>query len=402
MYRANLSGDYFSNRQDRYIEFLSNPPLANYFTHLLRTISSYSFRVTATDTTSLNPSISISWPDSNAAPSPLAPSTLIPDFKAAAHDALASLTKHWAAKSIEALSSTLPPSHAASRVFDTSLRPVLQMGPFSIDQETALVVPAVFRTANSLATAPGGAKTTIDWTSGYFSVQPAYKEKVLDSRASVRIVTASPEVRPIHSKLDQVLTRKSLRRRMGSLVLGGFQSISLQLIRTYKNSSMKKRLRRRRRGRGRLILSCENGNEMDGHTTLKVRPFPLSFPTLLTRYLGIWLTPSLTSAIRIPLTGSPMADPNENDTNDILSYPSTPFLTLIGSSNYGRRSAKKDLEANVLVTTFSHELRKDLQLEIVGLRKYAGEVVDGKLFGRKERRIGYGVKVGTKIIEDML
>lgn len=68
------------------------------------------------------------------------------------------------------------------------------MGPFSISQETDLVVPAIFRTANSLATAPGGGRTMIDWTSGYFSVQKAYLEKVLDSKAGVRIVTASPEV----------------------------------------------------------------------------------------------------------------------------------------------------------------------------------------------------------------
>lgn len=68
------------------------------------------------------------------------------------------------------------------------------MGPFDIAQETDVVVPSVFQTANSLATAPGGANTTIDWTSGYFSVQEGYKERVLDSRATVRIVTASPEV----------------------------------------------------------------------------------------------------------------------------------------------------------------------------------------------------------------
>lgn len=68
------------------------------------------------------------------------------------------------------------------------------MGPFNISQETDTAVPAIFRAANSLATAPGGSRTTIDWTSGYFSVQEAYLERVLDSKALVRIITASPEV----------------------------------------------------------------------------------------------------------------------------------------------------------------------------------------------------------------
>lgn len=68
------------------------------------------------------------------------------------------------------------------------------MGTFNITQETDLVVPNIFRMANSLATAPGGWKTTVDWTSGYFSVQERYREFVLDAKANVRIMAASPEV----------------------------------------------------------------------------------------------------------------------------------------------------------------------------------------------------------------
>lgn len=193
-YRANLSGDYFTNRQDRYIEFLSNPPLADYFHSLLSTISSFSFLVTATDTSTKHPALSITWPEANAAPSPLASSTSINAFKATAHDAFTSLTSHWASKPPAALQSALPWSPHEPKIFDTILRPVLQMGPFNIKQETDIVVPSIFRAGNSLATAPGGGRTKIDWTSGYFSVQPSYREKVLDSRAAVRIVAASPEV----------------------------------------------------------------------------------------------------------------------------------------------------------------------------------------------------------------
>lgn len=195
--RANLSSDYFSNRQDRYIEFLYHPSLSDYFSSLIKTVSSYSFKVTATDTTTLHPSLSITWPTTNSISNPLLPTTEIEEFKSSAQTSFLSLTKLWASKPPSSLTSTLPHSTYSSSQYspyDTTLHPVLQMGPFNILQETDLVVPAIFRTANSLATAPGGGKTLIDWTSGYFSVQKNYLEKVLDSKAIVRIVTASPEV----------------------------------------------------------------------------------------------------------------------------------------------------------------------------------------------------------------
>lgn len=99
---------------------------------------------------------------------------------------------------------------------------------------------------------------------------------------------------------------------------------------------------------------------------------------------------------------SPLHDPNDRDHEIKLTYPVAPYLTLIGSSNYGRRSAERDLEANVLITTFSHELRQDLQKEIMGIRKYAVTKVDDALFERKDRQVHWGVKVAARAIETML
>lgn len=43
IFRANLSEDYFTNRQDRYIAFHSSPELANYLTSLHQIIARHSF-----------------------------------------------------------------------------------------------------------------------------------------------------------------------------------------------------------------------------------------------------------------------------------------------------------------------------------------------------------------------
>lgn len=210
---ANLSHDYFTNRTDRYIAFESNPSLADFFDSLLTLTSSHSFRVTASDTSSATPAIDIAWPESNAIPTdPFenTPASSIPHMKEHAHDALQDMVKRWYRRGPAQLASPLPanivppsansngnsrlPASRTPSPYDTFLRPVLQMRPFSLSYETSIVVPSIFRTANALATAPGGAQTMLDWTSGYFGLREDYKRLALDCKAQVRIVSASPEV----------------------------------------------------------------------------------------------------------------------------------------------------------------------------------------------------------------
>ncbi|GAA6025151.1 hypothetical protein JCM11491_000233, partial [Sporobolomyces phaffii] len=209
---ANLSRDYFTNRQDRYIEFNHHPPLADFFSSLVAVTSSYSYRVIAGDTSTPHPRIDIVWPASNPFPCPPFPKPrLIPAYVHSASEAYAALVHEWTSKPWRALASPLPPfpdapiprlppSTATSYhpsfpppPYDTTLRPVLQMYPFSLTHETDLVVPEIFKTANALATAPGGSDTTVDWTSGYFGLRKSYKRLVLDSKAQIQIVSASPE-----------------------------------------------------------------------------------------------------------------------------------------------------------------------------------------------------------------
>ncbi|KAI5480805.1 CDP-diacylglycerol-glycerol-3-phosphate 3-phosphatidyltransferase [Pseudohyphozyma bogoriensis] len=364
---ANLSNDYFTNRQDRYVEFIDNPPLADYFASLLANVASYSFLVTASDTTTKHPAIDITWPSSNPISSPLAPSTSIDDFKLHAGSTFNSLTSFWAAKKPEQLRSTLPWSPHEPKTFDTILRPVLQMGPFGIRQETDLVVPTIFKTGNSLATAPGGRNTRIDWTSGYFSVQPDYLEGVMASRAIVRIVTASPEA-------NGFLNSKGISKYIPPAY-------------TYLTKEFYDESRRRAASHGK-----------DSHVDLKEwRRDGWTYHAK-----GIWLTPALSNVVKSPLDSSPLHDPNERDEEIKANHPEAPYLTLIGSSNYGQRSATRDLEANVLVTTSSSELRADLQEEILQLRHFAIDKVDDKLFERKDRHVPYGVKLAARVIESML
>lgn len=65
---ANLSDDYFTNRQDRYHVFKSKA-VTDYFANVYRTVADLSYRVTVDDT---NPNgFTLTWPSTNIQPEPL-------------------------------------------------------------------------------------------------------------------------------------------------------------------------------------------------------------------------------------------------------------------------------------------------------------------------------------------
>ncbi|GAA5912159.1 hypothetical protein JCM6882_003070 [Rhodosporidiobolus microsporus] len=396
---ANLSHDYFTNRTDRYLLFRSHAPLANYFSSLLTLVSRASFRATATDTTSAtNPALTISWPETNLIPqNPFdTPRTLIPALRDAAHDALESLTRTWQRKSPRELASSLPPFPSSPSPFpspptrappnprtpflahyDTSLRPVLQMGPFGIAQETDLVVPEIFRAANALATAPGGGNTTLDWTSGYFGLREGYKKLVLDCRAGVRIVSASPEA-------NGFFNSRGVSRFIPPAYTYFAQRFYDEVVEEAK----------RRKGGERHVEMREW--KRDGWTY---------------HAKGIWLAPSVSNPYSPPaadpstsFSSSPLylPDPHEQDFSHRHAHPSPPFLTLLGSSNYGGRSATRDLEATLLLTTHDPTLRWDLEREVRRIREWAVDEVDERLFDRPDRDVPVGVRIAARAIETML
>ena len=172
------------------MRFSNHAPLADYFDELLRSTTNLSYTLIG-KSTSPNPSFDLVWPESNRTRPPIESPSSASDFKNVAHETFSSLTSTWLGKSRSPIRPPSTPTH----VPDTSLLPILQMGSFQINQETSLVVPRIIQLGNALASAPGGLETTLDWTSGYFSILREYKIRVLETRAKVQIVAAAPEVR---------------------------------------------------------------------------------------------------------------------------------------------------------------------------------------------------------------
>jgi CDP-diacylglycerol--glycerol-3-phosphate 3-phosphatidyltransferase len=183
---ANLSNDYFTNRQDRYICIPDFPAFAKFFDELLDVASTFSYRLSSElfRAKSTNP-FRIHWPSTNPMGSPIDIGAAA--FSLAARDSLGGLVRRWARLRPHT------PAGVAQDQLDTQLRPFFQMGQLGILDETHRVVPGIFEAIKALASV--GATPVLDWTSGYFSLDPANIERILDSEAFVRVVCAAPEVR---------------------------------------------------------------------------------------------------------------------------------------------------------------------------------------------------------------
>lgn len=315
---ANLSNDYFTNRQDRYHLFKS-PEITDYFARVYRTVADLSYRVKPSDN---EPSgFALEWPATNIQPAPL------DDPKAYIASATKSLTPLVS-----------PPSKSATteKQGDTSVYPLLQLTPL-LRPDTSTELPALTSILRNLAT-PAFAGSKWTFTAGYFNMTPEVRNLLLESKASSgTIVAASPWANGFYGSKG---------------VSGMLPSAYTYLARTFLNTV-------RQRGLSDTVSVKEwrkgTVNEPGGWTY---------------HAKGIWITL-----------------PGEQD----------PSITLVGSSNYTKRSYSLDIEANTLVVTRNEDLRRRLSEEERWLQEYASPMSRDD-YAKTERRVGLHVRIAMWIV----
>ena len=170
-FRANLSADYFTNRQDRYIEIKNCAPLADYFHGLVSIVRSFSFHLQADNSTVM----SKAFPEH-----PTKGFDRGKKFKAEAGKRVSEyLLKQKEENQIEDL------SRASNQQFDTWIVPLVQMFPFGIRQDE-------YMTSELLRSASQGSMLFL--ASGYFNLTRKYIDILLKSSAKCEILTAHPTV----------------------------------------------------------------------------------------------------------------------------------------------------------------------------------------------------------------
>ncbi|KAF9121583.1 CDP-diacylglycerol--glycerol-3-phosphate 3-phosphatidyltransferase [Mortierella sp. 14UC] len=167
---ANMSHDYFTNRQDRYIMF-KDEGVSEYYCDLVRAVSevSYGLQIKG-DTFQLKVG--------NNVPDPVEQSKA---FKKHATKTIRAFMKKWA-------SVQQTPKDAT---YDTTLYPLLQMGPLGIRQDERVTLSVLDHVLHA-EEQDNPAKVFI--TSGYFNFEKRYSQSIINTKAAhVGLIAASPE-----------------------------------------------------------------------------------------------------------------------------------------------------------------------------------------------------------------
>ncbi|KAF7723275.1 CDP-diacylglycerol--glycerol-3-phosphate 3-phosphatidyltransferase, partial [Apophysomyces ossiformis] len=170
---ANLSIDYFSNRQDRYMIFEKQPGLARYYHELLSVVGSFSYKLAFGESEGYQ----LVMPGAMADP--------------------VQESRRYKAQVSERLRRFLSKQNktqARGDEHDTAVLPVIQMGPFGIKQDEHATLE-LLQIAHRHGARSAGRDNwwTVHLTSGYFNFTDHYSAFILKTMARFRFLTASPE-----------------------------------------------------------------------------------------------------------------------------------------------------------------------------------------------------------------
>ncbi|KOS17183.1 CDP-diacylglycerol--glycerol-3-phosphate 3-phosphatidyltransferase [Escovopsis weberi] len=359
---ANLSTDYFTNRQDRYHLF-SSKAITDHFWNLHSGVSSLSFLV---DPCPSAAGYSLSWPASNAAPSPLLnPRAFIRHATHALQPLLAPKQQ----------SSPLPPPPSSSSSSSSSSCSSSSLGSqqapdtrvYMLGQMTQVMrpdgsteLPVLMRILERLAT-PSYAGSAWTFTAGYFNPDPSLTRLLLGTRArSGVVITAAPEANGFYRS-----------RGVSGLLPDAYVLLARRFLQAVHD-------------RARVSPGPGPGAGAGAGAGADTSP-----PTPRQVALKEW---------RLGTAGRPGGwTYHAKGLWVTLPGDAAPSVSIVGSSNYTRRSYSLDLEAGALVVTRNEALRRRLGEEQAWLQEHAGEVTLDD-FTRLERRVSLKVRVAMWIV----
>lgn len=374
---ANLSRDYFTNRQDRYFVFKSRP-IVDYYHAIHDAVCKLSWRVelpkpAKTEPESgpvaaffkrsaaaiakkvlpapepiKDPGFVLEWPMDNTLPNP---KVSLAEFQRQATASLAPLITNKPVekgrrkiKSIAERESELEQGLAQPENTDESTS-ASQTLVFPISQFTPLLKPdssTEFPTLGRLLSMLSMQRSSWTFTAGYFNMHPDFKAKLLGSVPDKGVViTASPQANGFYKS-----------HGISQYLPDCYTLLARQFILDVNRAHRQQEIE---------LLEWQRGtvNTPDGWSY---------------HAKGIWI----------------------NGPGDKL-----PSITVVGSSNYTRRGYSKDLETNALIVTTDEELKRQLQQEIDHIERYTTKK-DISDYDKEDRQVKTWVKVVAYFIGDKL
>lgn len=314
---ANLSNDYFTNRQDRYHVFKSKK-VTDFFHQVYRAVSELSYRVLPSDRPS---GFELEWSTSNVQPAPLQDPRR---YIQAASKALSPLTQPSGTVS------------AAEKGGDTHVYPLLQLTPL-LKPDTSTELPALTGVLRRIGT-PQYAGSKWTFTAGYFNMTPEVRQLLLASNpSSATVVAASPWANGFYGS-----------KGVSGMLPAAYTFLSRKFLDAVSQAGLSKQISVKEWRKGTV-------NEPGGWTY---------------HAKGIWVT---------------------------LPGQQGPSITLVGSSNYTKRSYSLDLEANALIVTSNPYLQRRLGEEEEWLQEHASTMTRDD-YAKTERRVGLHVRLAMWIV----
>jgi len=276
---ANLSSDYFTNRQDRYIE-IEDKRLANFFSGLITKVQEFSMKVDEQGGVNLHESWKMLPYECNHQ-----------DFAAEAKKRIQSFfTSTFEEQRLQVLDA---PNDA-----DTWIFPTLEMGQLNIHHDSII-------TKRILATAQQG--STLKMATGYFNLTQNYMDTIVKScSADCSIIMAHPNANGFQGAKGPA---------------GGIPAAYSLLAKQFYEQ----------------ILHQDQDH--------RISLLEYERPTWSYHAKGLWYYPTDSAGL--------------------------PFMTVIGSSNYGERSVNRDLESQICLITTNKSLQKSLQAEYDHVEQFA-------------------------------
>lgn len=316
---ANLSTDYFTNRQDRYHVF-SSKEITNYFKRIHDAVCSISFQLNPAEH---NPGrFALEWPENGPCPSPLE------DPKG-----YRTYATHLLNPLIQPSTGPVGPQSPGS----TTVYPLLQFTPLLRPHDTSTELPAL-RSVLRLLTFPALANSRWTFTAGYFNMTPEVRSLLLStSPSSATVLAASPWANGFYGS-----------KGVSGMLPAAYTLLSRRFLDAVAAAGLSSRIALKEWRRGTV-------NEPGGWTY---------------HAKGLWVT---------------------------LPGEEHPSVSLVGSSNYTKRSYSLDLEANCLIVTRDEGLMRRLGEEERWLQEWAREMTRDD-YARTERRVGLHVRIAMAIV----
>ena len=315
---ANLSNDYFTNRQDRY-HILKSKEITDYFYEIYRTVCNLSYRVLPSE--SEPGGFALEWPASNLQPAPLSDPK---EYIASTTRALAPLLK------------PTPQSSVSEKETDTQIYPLMQLTPL-LKPDTSTELPALVGILAKLSTPPFvGSKWT--FTAGYFNMIPEVRQFLLQSNpSSATVLAASPWANGFYGS-----------KGISGMLPAAYTYLSKRFLDSAWRAGLSEQITVKEWRRG--VVNTPGGWSYHAK--------------------GIWIT---------------------------LPGEQNPSISLVGSSNYTKRSYQLDLEANTLIVTKNPDLQRRLGEEERWLQEYA-TTMSRDDYAKTERRVGLHVRIAMWIV----